>query len=171
MVNTKIGPLWPGEKCFGDAILRGEDVPVVNVTDILSSILDDAFAYARTRGVSAPENMSAGESATVFYHVDDRVTATCRNLVFNLTNPALKHLTQSQRDDVGLSYFHDNFVLDRSSTEAKLFFSLVEHELKRSSKSKSNSVAVGAYYLLYLIHQVYTPTTSFFELYIYRLRC
>ncbi|WP_092483261.1 hypothetical protein [Candidatus Ichthyocystis hellenicum] len=145
------------ERCFNDAVSKGEDVPVVNVTDILSFIVNDAFEYASKHNISTPENMGEKESIAMFSHVDDRIAAACRSLVFNLTSPILRHLNQSQRDDVGFSYFYDKFFLDRSSPEAEKFSDHVALRLWHSSGKKFNDITSGAYYLLYLLDQVGKP--------------
>ncbi|WP_092483269.1 hypothetical protein [Candidatus Ichthyocystis hellenicum] len=110
------------EKCFNAAMSKGEDVPNVNITNVLSTILGDAaaimdlvsnetttppgyFENVDRNAYPLEMDMDRELSILTFFYISDNINAACRSLIFNLTDPSLKQLTQTQRDNKGLLYF------------------------------------------------------------------
>ncbi|WP_092483259.1 hypothetical protein [Candidatus Ichthyocystis hellenicum] len=138
------------EKCFDDAAARGENIPHVNVEDLLHYFLNKT-APSNNIGKAHPlEGLDAEKSVESLLHLNGNILATCRYAVFDLTSPMLKNMTHPERDIHGLSYFVDHIVSSMSNLTVRSFF-------YRASLMFSNNLPeqpVGTYYFLYLVDNV-----------------
>ncbi|WP_139057191.1 hypothetical protein [Candidatus Ichthyocystis hellenicum] len=136
------------EKCFNDANSKGEDVPIVSVANIMSSILDD-MGLNNSANNTILEKITEEKSIGAFFYISDKINSVCRSLIFNLTDPKLKNLTQIQKDDRGFLHFTENMVLNASDPDIGRFISLA-----MSMFDQLINAPVGTYYFLYLIDHV-----------------
>ncbi|WP_092483257.1 hypothetical protein [Candidatus Ichthyocystis hellenicum] len=137
------------EKCFDYAAARGKDLPIIDVESMLHYFLGDAH-YGDNSKIHPLEGLDAEKSVESILGLNGRVLAACRYVIFNLTSPALKNMTQGEKDEYGLSYFVNHIIPDMANQTLRSFF-------YRASLMFSNNLTAqpaGIYYFLYLVDNV-----------------